>query len=391
MKSDFPMGVAIGGARAATGPDRRGSVAPVPLVDLRANYASIKHEINEAIQRVLDSTAFILGEEVVAFEQEFAAYCDCRHAVAVASGTDALQLALESVGVKAGDEVITVSHTFVATAVAVTRVGATPIFVDVDPTTYTIDVDQIERRITPRTSAIVPVHLYGQPADMEPILDIASRHGLKVVEDACQAHGARYKGRRVGSLGDAAAFSFYPGKNLGAYGDGGAITTNNSDFHDRAALLRNYGQRRKYEHELKGYNSRLDSLQAAVLRVKLRRLDDWNNLRASLARIYNDELRDSAATTPVARVDRTHVYHLYVVRVAERDHVLNVLQSRGIGAGIHYPTPVHRLSAYAEYRDLRLPVSEKVASEALSLPLFPELQAAQARQVVRSLMEAIQS
>ncbi len=362
---------------------------PIRLVDVVANYHAIQREVDAAIQRVLDSGAFILGEEVSRFEAEFARYCGTTHCVGVASGTDALALTLRALGVGPGDDVLTVSMTFIATVLAITRCGARPVFVDIDPATYTMDVHQISRAITPKTKAIVPVHLYGQPADMDPICEVARRHGLAVVEDACQAHGAEYRGRRVGSWGDAAAFSFYPAKNLGAYGDGGAVTTSRADVAERVRLLRDYGQRTKYEHLVKGENSRLDTLQAAVLLVKLRYLDQWNARRRHLADVYRAALADTGLILPMVAEDRTHVFHLYVVQTAERDRVQHELTQQGIGAGIHYPHPVHRTLAYAEYAGLELPVTERVAQRVLSLPLYPELDEHLARDVVASTLRNV--
>jgi dTDP-3-amino-3,4,6-trideoxy-alpha-D-glucose transaminase len=347
----------------------------IPLVDLKRQYASIKGEIDTAVARVLEGGWYILGREVAAFEQEFAAYCDVAHAVGVGSGTDALHLALAACGIGPGDEVITVPHTAVATVAAIELAGARPVLVDVDPARYTLDPDQLEAAITPHTRAVVPVHLYGCPADLGPIMGIAQRHGLFVVEDCAQAHGALYQGQRVGSWGHIAAFSFYPTKNLGACGDGGMVTTNDPDLAQRARLLRQYGWQARYISSLKGLNSRLDELQAAILRVKLHYLEAWNERRRRLAHLYDERLAESGVVTPQEPDDVTHVYHLYVVRHPRRDELRAFLRERGIGSLVHYPVPVHLQPAY---RDLgheagTLPSAEAAAREVLSLPLCPEL------------------
>lgn len=362
----------------------------IPTVDLRAQYRSIKGEIDEAVLRVLDSSQFVLGDEVAAFEREFAAYCGAGEAVAVNSGTSALHVALLAAGIGPGDEVITVPFTFVATAAAIVYTGATPVFVDIEPDCFTMDPGLIEARITPRTKAIVPVHLYGQPADMTPILDVARRHGLMVLEDAAQAHGAEYLGRRCGSFGHVAAFSFYPGKNLGAYGEGGAAVTSDPGLARTMRVLRNWGQERKYEHRLKGYNYRMDGIQGAILRVKLRHLEAWTEARRSRAARYDALLAGSVAT-PVQRPGSRHVYHVYVVRAAERDRLADALQAAGVRTAIHYPIPVHLQPAYADlgYRAGDFPVSERAAAEVLSLPMFPELTDAQCEQVTTALRDSI--
>lgn len=351
----------------------------IPFVDLAAQYRSIQSDVDAAMAGVLSRGDFILGQDVRLFEQEFAAYCGVTHCLGVASGTDALRLALQACGIGRGDEVITTAHTFIATVLAIAETGATPVLVDCDPVYGLIDVSQIEGAITPRTRAILPVHLYGQAADMDPILDIARRHGLAVVEDACQAHGAFYKGRRCGAIGDIGTFSFYPGKNLGAYGDGGAVTTNRADLADRVTLLRNYGQRVKYEHLEKGGNSRLDTLQAAVLRVKLRHLDDWNASRQRAAASYGRALADSGLGLPQVVPYGTHIFHLYVVRTPDRAGLQRRLDTAKVSHGIHYPIPVHRQQAMADlgYGEGRFPVAEALAPEILSLPMFPELTDAQ--------------
>lgn len=363
----------------------------MPLVDLTANYRSIRAEVAAAIRGVLQTGAFILGEELKRFEIEFARYCGSRFCVGVASGTDAIALALRALEVGAGDEVITVSHTFIATVWAILRCGATPVLVDIDPDTYTIDVAQVARAISSKTKAIIPVHLYGQPADMQPLIGLATAHGVAVVEDACQAHGATYQGRRVGSLGDAAAFSFYPSKNLGAYGDGGAVTTSRPDVYERLLLLRNYGQKSKSEYLIKGENSRLDSLQAAILRVKLPHLDVWNRRRQQLAAVYKAALSGLGIGLPMTQPDRSHVFHLFVVRVPQRDRVLELLRQVGIGAAVHYPIPAHRTVAYSELSRIHLPVTENTCDQVLSLPLYPELDARTiCQRIVPALRHALQ-
>ncbi|RMH01045.1 MAG: DegT/DnrJ/EryC1/StrS family aminotransferase [Chloroflexi bacterium] len=347
----------------------------VPFVDLRAQYASIKEDVDEAIANVLARVDFVLGEAVAAFESAFAEYCGAKTAVGVDSGYSALELILRAYGIGPGDEVITVANTFVATVLAITAVGARPILVDVDPDTCNMDVQQLERVISTATRAIIPVHLYGQPAHMDPILEIARYYDLRVIEDACQAHGAFYKGKRAGSLGDAAAFSFYPAKNLGAYGDGGAVVTNDLDLADRIRLLRNVGQRVKYRHEIKGFNHRLDTLQAAVLCVKLPQLDAWNAARRRIAEQYNQLLAGLPVITPLEPDWATSVYHLYVIRTNQRDEMQRYLREWGIATGLHYPTPVHLQPAFADlgYKPGDFPVSERLSSEILSLPMYPEL------------------
>ncbi len=345
----------------------------IPLVDLKAQYQAIKPEIDAAIQNVLDTTAFILGPQVEAFEQSFATFCGADHCVAMANGTDATVLALEALGVGRGDEVITVSHTFIATAEGISELGAIPVFVDIRPDSLLMDVSLVEAAITPRTKAIVPVHLYGQTVDMDPLLQIARRHGLKVMEDACQAHGAEYKGRRAGSLGDAATFSFYPGKNLGAYGDAGAVTTNLPDVADWIRRKRNHGRATKYTHDFVGRNSRMDGIQGAVLNVKLPHLDGWNADRRVKASRYDELLAPLGIHRVATQEGCLPVLHLYVVRVPGRDRILADLKAAGIEAGIHYPVPLHLQKAYSHLglRKGCLPVTEQAADEILSLPLWP--------------------
>ncbi|HEY8187104.1 MAG TPA: DegT/DnrJ/EryC1/StrS family aminotransferase [Pyrinomonadaceae bacterium] len=347
----------------------------IPFLDLKSQYHSVKPEIDAAIARVLESTQFVLGDEVASFEDEFATYCHAQHGVAVNSGTSALHLALLAAGIGRGDEVITVSFTFVATVAAIHYVGAKPVFIDIDPQSFTMDVSHIEAAITERTKAIVPVHLYGQPADMDPILEIARRYNLIVIEDAAQAHGAEYKGRRVGSIGDLGCFSFYPGKNLGAYGEGGMVVTNNHEYSRAMRMLRDWGQERKYHHRVKGYNYRMEGLQGAILRVKLRHLESWTESRRAHAARYDNLLTDSEVHPPVALPYNRHVYHIYAVRSAERDALQRELYDQGIQTGIHYPIPVHLQEAYADpsCRQGDLPFSEQAANEVLSLPMFAEL------------------
>lgn len=350
----------------------------IPPFDLTRQYANLKEEIDAAIAQVLARGRFILGEEVAAFEQEFAAACGVAYAVGVASGTDAIYLALRACGIGPGDEVITVSHTAVATVAAVELAGARPVLVDVDPRRYTMDPTKVEECITPRTRAILPVHLYGCPVDLAPLLEIARRYGLFVVEDCAQAHGARYQGRPVGSWGDIAAFSFYPTKNLGAFGDGGAVVTNDPTLAQRVRLLREYGWAERYVSHIRGTNSRLDELQAAILRVKLRYLGVWNERRRQIAALYRESLAEAAQwglVLPDEPEDSCHVYHLYVVRHPHRDALRAFLRQRGIGTLVHYPVPVHLQPAYADlgYREGSLPVSEMLAREVLSLPMYPEL------------------
>ncbi len=344
----------------------------IPFVDLKAQYASIKTEVNAAIQGVLDSCQFTLGTEVAAFENEFAAYCQTAHGIGVNNGTSALHLALLAADIGPGDEVITVPFTFVATVSAIYYTGATPVFVDIDPRTFTMDVGAIEAAITERTKAILPVHLYGQPADMDPILEIARRQGLLVIEDAAQAHGAEYKGRRAGSLGDMGCFSFYPGKNLGAYGEGGMVVTSNADYTRTIRMLRDWGAEKKYQHVLKGYNYRMEGIQGAVLRVKLRHLEAWTEARRAAAARYDGLLAGSGVATPEAMAYARHVYHVYAIRSSHRQQWQEALHAQGIQTGIHYPIPIHLLPAFADlgYKAGQFPHSEQAANEVLSLPMF---------------------
>ncbi len=360
----------------------------VPIVDLKASYLAQKAAIDSAITRTVSSGWYILGQEVTAFEQEFAAWCQAQYAVGVASGTDALLLALKACDIGPGDEVITVSHTAVATVVAIELCGATPVFADVDPRTYTLDPAQIERLISERTRAILPVHLYGHPADMQRIMAIAADYQLRVIEDNAQAHGARIAAKQVGSWGDAAAFSFYPTKNLGALGDGGAIISNDPEIIGRIRALRQYGWQRRYISEEAGYNSRLDELQAAILRVKLRRLEADNQRRRQAAALYNELLADSPLQLPYAAAGTYHVYHLYTIQSGQRDDLQAHLAGQGIGSAIHYPLPVHLQPAYRRlnYRAGSLPNTEKLAQRILSLPMFPHISDSQIETVAGKIL-----
>lgn len=359
----------------------------IPFVDLQAQYRRLKPEIDDAVLRVLDSAQFILGPAVSSFEESFAKYCHVSDAIGVNSGTSALHLALLAAGVGPGDEVITVPYTFVATVAAIEYAGARPVFVDVEPEYWTMDPRQLESALTSRTKAIIPIHLYGQPADMDPILDFARAHGLVVIEDACQAHGADYKGRRCGSMGQLGCFSFYPGKNLGAYGEGGAVVTNDRALAERVRLLRSWGEARRYEHAQRGFNYRMDGIQGAILGVKLRFLEEWIEARQRNAQTYKDLLSDVAVRLPAEREGVRHVYHLFVIRLRERDSWREKLAANGIQTGVHYPIPVHLQPAYRDlgYSPGDFPVSERVGQEVLSLPMFPELTPDQIAHIAESL------
>ena len=364
----------------------------VPFLDLNAHHAPLRGELEAAIAKVIDSGAFAGGPFVATFEQEFATYCGARHAVGVGNGTDALWLTLLALGVRPGDEVITSPSTFIATAEAISFCGATPVFVDIDEQTYNLEAGQIEDAITPRTKAIIPVHLFGQCADLDPILDLARRRNLPVIEDACQAHGAEYKGRRAGTLGVAGCFSFYPGKNLGAFGEAGAVVTNDEELKNKIQVLRDHGQTKKYHHSCIGWNARMDGIQAAVLSVKLKRLDAANARRRARAHEYGALLADCAQLVlPIEAGYNRHVYHIYAVRVPDRDRVLRALSDSGIGCGIHYPVPLHLQEAYRFLGHVRgaFPVAERCADEFLSLPMFPELTAAQVEAVAAALKHAV--
>ncbi len=351
------------------------TVTKVPFVDLKAQIAPFMDEIDAAISNVVQNTAFILGSNVTRFEDNFAAFTTAKHAVGVDSGTSALELALRALDIGPGDEVITAANTFIATVLAISYNGATPVLVDCDPVTHTIDVEAAKKAITPKTKAIIPVHLYGHPADMDPILDLAKQHNLVVIEDACQAHGALYKGRPAGTMGDAAAFSFYPAKNLGAFGDAGMVTTADAEVAGTIRVLRNVGQTEKYHHDLLGYNHRIDSLQAAILDVKLKHLAEWNEARRKAAALYNELLAGSGVIIPEPAGYAVPVWHLYVIRVNQRDALLDFLASRNIGAGIHYPIPIHLQPAYAHLglKAGAFPVTETIASQLVSLPMFDSI------------------
>jgi dTDP-4-amino-4,6-dideoxygalactose transaminase len=361
----------------------------IPLLDLRAQYHSIKPEIDAAIAGVLDSGQFVLGAEVAAFEDEFAAYCGTSECIALNSGTSALHLALLAAGIGPGDEVITAPFTFIASVAAIGYVGARPVLVDIDRSSFTLDPTAIENAITPRTKAILPVHLYGQTADMDPILELAHRHGLSVIEDAAQAHGAKYKGRPAGSVGDIGCFSFYPGKNLGAYGEGGAVTTNNPEYARMIRMLRDWGQDRKYHHVLRGFNYRMEGFQGAILRVKLRHLEEWTEARRARAMQYDQLLTSSGVETPKQMPWARHVYHVYTVRANERDNLQARLHAEGIQTGVHYPVPAHLQPAFADlgYALSSFPVAEAAARQVLSLPLYPELSSQAIAEVCRVVKE----
>lgn len=363
--------------------------ATIPFLDVRGAYLELKSEIDAAIIRVLNSGSYILGPEVEAFEAEFSAYCEAKHTIGVANGLDALHLSLLAMGVGPGDEVIVPSNTYIATWLAVSQCGATPVPVEPDERTYNIDPARIEAAITQRTKVILPVHLYGQPADMSPILDIARKHGLRVIEDAAQAHGARYRGRSIGSHGDAVCWSFYPGKNLGAFGDGGAITTNHSDIADRLRVLGNYGSRIKYINEIKGFNSRLDPIQAAVLRVKLRYLDAWNERRKEIACFYSRKLSDAGLNFPYQLDYAESSWHLYVVRSSRRIQLQKSLDEAAIGTLIHYPIPPHLQEAYTSSKitAIHMPIATKLSNEVLSIPIGPHLSIHSASIVIEKIIE----
>ena len=362
----------------------------VPFLDLKPQYRQIEAELTPKLHEIMAAGAFIGGPEVEAFEAEFAAFCESPHCVGLNSGTDALRFALMAAGVGPGDEVVTVSHTFIATTEAISQTGAVPVFVDIDPRTCTLDPDRLEAAVTPKTKAVIPVHLYGQPADMDPILDIARRRNLLVVEDACQAHGARYKECKAGSMGDVGCFSFYPGKNLGAFGDAGAVVTADERLAQRMRMLRDHGQSRKYFHDIEGYNGRLDAIQAAVLRLKLRRLEDWNQARRENGAHYTRLLKDVPGVRVVGEAGHSRsVYHLYVILVEGRDGLQKHLAQKDIGTGLHYPLPLHLQQAYAHrgFKKGDFPVTERTAETLLSLPMFAELTLEQIEYVVDCISE----
>lgn len=359
----------------------------VPFLDLKTQYKTIKDELDEELNWVLDNTSFILGEKVSNFETNFASYCDKKHAIALNSGTSALHLALISMGIKPGDEVITVPNTFIATVSPIAYIGAKPVFVDVEPKTFNMDVNKIKDAITSKTKAIIPVHLYGQPADMEIIREIAEKHDLKIIEDACQAHGAEYKGKKV-PVTNIGCFSFYPGKNLGAYGEGGAVVTDDAEAAEKIRMLRDHGQPKKYYHKYIGYNYRMDGFQGAVLNVKLKYLDQWINGRRKAAKLYN-ELLNKIVDTPKEASYSKHVYHLYVIRLKEREQMMAHLNSKDIATGLHYPIPLHLQEAYLSMglKKGAFPVTEAAANEILSLPMYPEISEEQINYVCSSIKE----
>lgn len=364
----------------------------VPFLDLKKQYQGIKDEIDSAVLETLASAQFILGPQVAGFEKEFAAYCHSDECVAVNSGTSALHLALLAAGIGPGDEVITTPFTFVATVAAILYSGATPVFVDIEPITCTMDTDQIEKAVTAHTKAILPVHLHGQTAEMDPILELAKRKGLIVIEDAAQAHGAEYKGHRAGSMGEIGCFSFYPGKNLGACGEGGAVTTSNPEYAKKIRILRDWGAEKKYQHDLAGYNYRMDGVQGAILNVKLRYLQKWTEARRAHAKKYDELLSGCGVDTPAAKTHNRHVYHVYAVRHPQRETIARNLLEKDVHTGIHYPIPVHLQKAYTGlgYKPGDFPNSEKAANETLSLPMFPELTAGQAEKVANAVKESVE-
>lgn len=362
----------------------------IPLVDLRAQYQTIKPEVMAAFEDVLEQMHLFLGPQCQAFEQEFASYCGCQYGVGLSNGTDALALALRACGIGSGDEVITVANTFIATVEAIALVGATPVLVDIDPETYTLDWRQLESVLTSRTRAVIPVHLYGHPVEMQPILDFAQKHGLRVIEDTSQAHGATYRGQRVGSLGDIGCFSLYYSKNLGAYGEAGICVTRDEALAESLRLLRDHGSRVRYEHEVLGVNARMDELQAAVLRVKLRYLDSWNAARQAYAHTYTEHLEGLVEAVPVCKPWGSHVYYVYVVQVPHREYFREVLEQEGIATGIHYPIPVHLQAACAQYGYKRgsFPVTEAASQRIVSLPMYPELTDEQIQVIVKAIRKS---
>lgn len=361
----------------------------VPFVDLRKQYLPLKDEIFAGFEKTLDGMQLFLGENVQQLEKDFAQFCGASYGIGVCDGTAALQIILRAMDIGPGDEVITVSHTFIATAEAIMLTGAKPVFVDIDPSTYLMDTSQVEGKITPRTKAILPVHLYGQTADMDPLLELANRYGLRVVEDACQAHGAEYKGRKSGSLGHAAGFSFYFSKNLGAYGEGGFITTSDPDLATRMRMIRDHGSGARYHHEFLGFNGRLDELQAVVLRVKLQRLANWNKQRRKHADFYTKLLNGIVTATPIERPENYHVYHLYVIKTPQRDALQAWLKSQGVFTGIHYPIPLHLQKSMASlgYQEGDFPITEQATTQILSLPMFADLEDEQIEFVANMITE----
>jgi dTDP-4-amino-4,6-dideoxygalactose transaminase len=360
----------------------------IPFLDLKKQYQSIRDEVILSVTEVLDSGAYVLGPAVEKFESEFGAYTQCEFAVAMNSGTSALHMGLLAAGIGPGDEVITVPHTFVATVSSILYTGAKPVFVDIDPHSYTLDPSLLEAAITSRTKAIVPVHLYGQPADMDPIMDIAAKHNLVVMEDAAQAHGAEYKGKRCGSIGHLAGFSFYPGKNLGAYGEGGALTTNDGSIARKSKMLRDWGQEKKYHHVMVGYNARMEGIQGSILSVKMKYIEAWTEARRNIANLYNERLNGlTKVVLPKSFEDRRHVYHIYCVLVEDREKFMKFMADEGVGTGIHYPFPVHLLEGYSflGYSKGQFPISERVANQCVSIPMYPEMTSEMIDAVVAAL------
>lgn len=364
----------------------------IPFIDFKEQNRLIADEVDVGFKKVFEKGDYILGEQAQIFEKAFANYCEAKYAVGVNSGTDALFLGLSSLDIQDGDEVIVPTHTFIATALCVSFCRAKPVFVDIEPDTYNLDPKSFEKAITKKTKAVIPVHIYGQPANMDEILSIAKKHNIKVIEDAAQAHGSRYHSRRVGSLGDLACFSFYPTKSLGACGDAGMIVTNSQEIYEKALMLRDYGRKGRYEHMIKGTNSRLDTIQAVVLNAKLKHLDQWNAMRAQTAAYYGELLRSlKGVTAPVVKSDRTHVYQTYAVLVQNRDKVVESMKAKGVSVLIHYPIPLHLQHAYAElgYKAGSFPVAEKVANQVMSLPMFPHMTKNQVETVVTALKESL--
>ena len=366
----------------------------VQFIDFTEQYNAVKSEIDAGLKKVFEKGDFILGEKEKEFEKEFAAYCDSKYAVGVNSGTDALYLALAAHNVDVGDEVILPSFTFIATALCVSYLGAKPVFVDIERETYNIDPESFKKAITPRTKAVIPVHIYGQAANMKEISDIARKHNIKVVEDACQAHGATYNGKKIGALGDTSCFSFYPTKSLGAFGDGGMIVTSDQAVYEQTLMLRDYGRKGRYEHKIKGFNSRLDTIQAVVLSAKLKHLDEWNELRRRKAALYNERLKNvDGVRIPVTKKDRTHVFQTYAVCVANRDKICDEMKKRAVSVLVHYPIPLHLQEAYQElgHRKGDFPNSEWMSDETLSLPMFPHITEEQIDRVCSALKESLRS
>jgi dTDP-4-amino-4,6-dideoxygalactose transaminase len=362
----------------------------IPMVDLKRQYAALKEEIDQGFRSVLESTLFILGPHVRAFEEEVAAYCGVKHAIGMGSGTDALHLALRAAGIKEGDEVITSPFTFIATAEAISYVGARPVFIDIDPETFNIDVKLIEAAITKKTRAILPVHLFGQPADLAPIADLCRKYGLKLIEDSAQSFGAKYGGKKTGAYGDVGCFSFFPSKNLGCYGDGGMVVTNEDGLAEKMRVLGNHGSRQRYHHSVIGYNSRLDELQAVVLRAKLKHIETYNSLRRKNAHLYSEKLKGSKVLPPVEDGRGVHVYHQYTILTDAREAVQSALSAAGIASAVYYPIPLHRQEVYREdYDGVFFPVAEEVAGKVLSLPMYPELTEAQIARVCEVVLKAL--